>query len=104
MIRCALAVLVLATLVGACSSSSDDTTTTTPGTEVSVDEMCRTLSLFVNAGTSPGHASEGITQTDLATATSEELAAYGEVLVLAPQTACPDLADYADEVAYWLGF
>jgi hypothetical protein len=106
-----IAILALALVVAGCSSSSEDATSTTVMTTIpagvvvpTVDEMCRTLSLLYNSATPPGNASEGMMATDLADASPAEMAAYGDVLVAAPQSTCPEFAQYADVVAYWLGF
>lgn len=104
-----VAVLLIAVVaLTSCSSTSDDTTTTVVDDEaaqaLAVEQMCRTLSILVNANASPGHASEGMAATDLDGATPDEMATYGDILVLAPRTSCPEFAAYADEIAYWLGY
>lgn len=45
-----------------------------------------------------------MTKTDLEGVTSSEWAAYGNVLIAAPRVACPEHIEYADDIAYWLGF
>ena len=114
-------VAVFALALGACSSDdSGDTSTTTsaeggdtesgapsttvPDDEEAVAQMCRTLQLLNNAGVFPQTAAVAMEATDLLDATSQERAAYGDLLVLAPQEECTYLTGYADEIAYWLGY
>lgn len=123
-------IVLMATVVGGCTSSSDETTTTssdsttatdsttttaveggstsssvpTAFTQDEIDGMCRTLSLFVYSETRPSRAAEGMMATDLTNATPAEMATYGDLLVEAPRVSCLAYRDYADEVAYWIGF
>jgi len=97
--------LAFGVLAAACSSSAPEETTTTTVTDAdAVAAMCRTLELLSSAGVPAGNAAEAITSTDLDGLSTSEKAAYGELLVRAPAQECPDQIDYADEVAYWLGF
>ena len=119
-------------VVAACSSSSDETTTSTlagqtSGTtedggadegsaddegatngdlEVAVDveAMCRTLTLYSAARVPPQNAAEGMLFVDLRDATSQERAAYGDLLISAPAIGCPAQQRYAEAIQYWLGF
>jgi len=101
-------VVVVALLAAACSPSTVEsevsTTTEGPDIEESFASMCRTLELLSAAGAPPGRASEAITATDLEDATSTDMELYGAMLVSAPRALCPEQVDYADEIAYWLGF
>jgi hypothetical protein len=106
-----IAVVAFALLVAACSSSESDVASSTTMIDASeelateaISEMCRTLDLFSFAGTPPGNASEALAETDLVAATAVERTAYGRVLIEAPRAECPEHVQYADEIAYWLGF
>jgi hypothetical protein len=118
-----LLVAMLASVLAACTSNTDETTTTVPDstttsldggsstsstppafTQAEIDDMCRTLSLFVYSSTRPSRAAEGMLATDLTDATPVEMAGYGDLVIQAPRVACLAYKDYADEVAYWLGF
>ena len=100
--------LAFGVLAAACSSgAAEETTTTTVTADTNADTveaMCRTLELLSSAEVPAGNASEAITSTDLDGLSTSAKAAYGELLVRAPTQECPDQIDYADEIAYWLGF
>ena len=66
--------------------------------------MCRTLALFSAARVPPPSAAEAMTIVDLDGATSEEMAAYGDLLIGAPSRECPEQLRYAEAIQYWLGF
>jgi hypothetical protein len=66
--------------------------------------MCRTLELFSAARVPPPAAAESMTFVDLDGATSQEKAAYGDLLIGAPSEGCPAQFRYAEAIAYWLGF
>jgi hypothetical protein len=123
-------IAVLAIVLAACSSGGDDETTTSsivgegdgsstttsledgapettiPDEEIllAYEEMCRTLELFYNADVGAHKAADSMLATDLVGATSVQKAAYGDVLIGAPQTLCPFHVEYSGEIAYWLGF
>ncbi len=99
-------VLALGVIAAACSSSTPEEATTIvqDTADEQVAAMCRTLELLNSVGAPAGKAAEAITATDLDGPTTPEMSAYGELLVRAPIQECPDQIDYADDVAYWLGF
>ena len=108
----AAGIVAFALVLGACSSSTTESSTSTEATDAASDElqaeavtaMCRTLDLLSSAGTPPGNASVAMDETDLEGATASERTLYGRVLIEAPRNECPVHIDYADEIAYWLGF
>ena len=110
-------VLAIALVVVACSGGDDsDTSTTTDSSTTTVapdfdvpggldvEAMCRTLELFSAARVPPPTAAESMTFVDLEGATSQEMAAYGDLLIGAPSDGCPAQFRYAEAIAYWLGF
>ena len=125
--RSIVVLVVLALAIAACSSDeSEDTSTTTssvdesgveggdtepggpsttvPNDEMAISQMCRTLQLLNNAAVFPPPAAAAMQATDLMGATSQERAAYGDLLLLATQEECTYLTGYANEIAYWLGY
>jgi hypothetical protein len=108
----AAGIVAFALVLGSCSSSTTEASTTTESEDTASDElqaeavsaMCRTLDLLSSAGTPPGNASVAMDETDLEGATASERTLYGRVLIEAPRDGCPEHIDYADEIAYWLGF
>ena len=118
--------IALLLVVAACSSSGDeDTTTTLEGSatestvdgesgddgetngdvaELAADGMCRTLALFSAARVPPQLAAESMMFVDLDGATSQEMSAYGDLLIGAPTLQCPEHLRYAEAIQYWLGF
>jgi hypothetical protein len=110
-------ILVIALVVVACSGGGDaDTTTTTDSSTTTlapepdvpggldVEAMCRTLELFSASRVPPPTAAESLMFVDLEGATSQEMAAYGDLLIGAPSEGCPAQFRYAEAIAYWLGF
>lgn len=114
--------LLVALVLAACSGGESESTTTTtvaePATTIAADEpeddraeglgideegMCRTLELLLAGGATGPAAAGAMRFVDLAEATPGETFAYGQLLLGAPQTTCPELREYALEVAYWLG-
>jgi len=103
--------------LGACSSDSsgESLTTTTGAGEASTsttvvitrdldEQMCRTLELLKTAGVPAPSAAASIETVDLGDATSPERTTYGDLLISAPGTYCPESMTYADDIAYWLGY
>ncbi len=121
-----IGITVGALLVASCTSSTPETdppstvtSTVTPESDEStsieppdregsdqaaVTAMCRTLDLLSAAGVPAGRAAGSMTETDLKGVSSIEWAAYGDVLIAASRVACPEHIEYADDIAYWLGF
>lgn len=98
-------VVAIALLATACSSASPpEATAAQPGGDQTAAGMCRTLDLLSTAGVPAGQAAASIAATDLADLTSVEIAGYGDLLVSAPREECSRNTDYADDIAYWLGF
>jgi hypothetical protein len=100
---------LLSTATSAVAPETDETTSGHPPDldgpdEAAITAMCRTLDLLSSAGVLAGRASASMDETDLKAFSSVELAAYGDTLMAAPRVACPEHIDYADEIAYWLGF
>jgi hypothetical protein len=108
----AAGIMAFALVLGSCSSSTTETSTAADSEDTASDEvqaeavaaMCRTLDLLSSAGTPPGNASVAMDETDLEGATASERTLYGRVLIEAPRDECREHIDYADEIAYWLGF
>ena len=66
--------------------------------------MCRTLDLLSTAEVPAARAAVSMTETDLTGFSSGEMAAYGDILIVASRGACSEHIEYADDIAYWLGF
>lgn len=110
-------IAVLALALSACTRTSGDESTDStevpptaavedPTTDVAPEvlAMCRTLTLYSAARVPPATAAEALLFVDLEDATSQEMAAYGDLLISAPEEECPEQFRYAEAIQYWLGF
>jgi hypothetical protein len=78
------------------------------GTEEEVlamaDEVCYHLERLQAQGHTAAYAVRVVWNVAIAPLESEDLATFGTVFVAAPHYLCPESAEYAEEVSYWLGY
>jgi len=77
---------------------------TRSGLLATADHVCYNLERLEAQDRSPAFAVRVVWNESLAVLESEDLAAFAAVFAAAPHFLCPDSIEYAEEVAYWLGY
>ncbi len=77
---------------------------TRTGLLATADHVCYNLERLEAQNRSPAFAVRVVWNESLAVLDSQDLAAFGAVFAAAPHYLCRDSIEYAEEVAYWLGY
>jgi hypothetical protein len=77
---------------------------TRTGLLATADHVCYNLERLEAQDRSPAFAVRVVWNESLAELDSQDLAAFGAVFAAAPHYVCTESIEYAEEVAYWLGY